>query len=132
MDNVRVEIDSVDAGKIVEIELTKNACESIYALCEVFGRDVGTNLAKVLPSIQSAMAEVLRQLPKGFDGIAEVPFTAETAVSVLSLCYFLAKNHPSGPHITWMHPLTDHIGSALTQAQVRCQVFVNDVAVFTA
>ena len=33
MNKVRVEMDSTDADKIVEIELTRDACEGVYALC---------------------------------------------------------------------------------------------------
>lgn len=125
---VQVRIDSTDAGKIVEIELTRDTCEGIYALCQVLGAAMGGREE----SIKSAVAEVLQQVPKDSDGIIEVPFTAEAAVSVLSLCCFAAKKHPEGAHMSWVGPLHDSIQSALKGAGVRCQVLLDTVAVFTS
>lgn len=125
---VEVRIDSTDAGKIIEVELTRDVCEGIYALCHVLGVAMGGRQE----SIKSAAAEVLRQVPKDYDGIIEVPFTAEAAVSVLSLCSFAARKHPEGEHMRWISPLRDNIQSSLKGAGVRCQVLLDAMVVFSS
>ncbi|MGM0487734.1 MAG: hypothetical protein ACQESR_13370 [Planctomycetota bacterium] len=132
MNKFQVKMEPTDAGKILEIELTREHCEGVYALCDVLGRQQDTmlGLGEVLLSIKSGMAEVLRQIPKDFDGIAEVPFTAETAASLLSMCCYLAKNHPVGPHTRWVSPLQQSVEAALRQSGVRCKILLENVPVF--
>jgi hypothetical protein len=126
---VQVIMDSTDAGKIVEVELTRDHCEGVYAMCEVLGRVFGEMQQD---NMKSGMAAVLRQIPKGYDGIVEVPFTAETAASVLSLCCFAAKTQPTGAHMNWLTPLRDSIERALSQSGVHCQILVDTVPVFVS
>jgi hypothetical protein len=126
VNKLQVQVDSADAGKIVEIELTRDHCEGIYAIAKV----LGDGLPEAQQSIMSRMAELLRQVPKDFDGIVEVPFTAEMAASVLSLCTVAAKVQPAGAHTSWLLPLRESIGHALQRSGVRCKILVDTVPVF--
>lgn len=122
----RVIIDRINSGKIIEIELTRDLCEGIYAITEVVGKVLGEKNE----GIKSAALEILNQVPKEYTGIVKVPFTGEAAVSILSLCLLAKEMKPTGELLEWLLPLTDAITSSIHKERIQCKILIDNVEAF--
>lgn len=124
--NCRVMIDRINSSKIIDIELTRDLCEGIYAITEVVGKVLGEKNE----DIKSAALEILNQVPKEYTGIVEVPFTGEAAVSILSLCLLAKEMKSTGEYLEWLVPLTDAITLSIQKERIQCKIIIDNAEVF--
>ena len=122
----RVVIDRINSGKIIEIDLTRDLCEGIYAITEVVGKGQGEKNE----DIKSAALEILNQVPKEYSGIVEVPFTGEAAVSILSLCLLARELKPAGEYLDWLLPLTDAMTLSIRRERIQCKIIIDNAEAF--
>ena len=122
----KVMIDRINSDKVIDIELTRDLCEGIYAITKVVGKVLGEKNE----DIKSAALEILNQVPKEYAGIVEVPFTGEAAVSILSLCLLAKEMKPKGEHLEWIMPLTDSITLSIQKERIQCKIIIDNAEAF--
>ena len=76
-------------------------------------------------------AAVLDQVPKDPEVVATVPFTAEAAASVLSLCY-CAVTVPDRPCPAWVAPLLKSIGDSLKGSGTHASIAIDGRMLFSS
>jgi hypothetical protein len=125
---VSVVMESSDAGKIVEVDLSRDDCESIYALGHVLGK----NLGQLADDVKAGMAAVLASVPKTAGIQLTVPFTSIAAANVAGMCSAAIFLMPAGPHREWVDPVLQSIRQALRGSRIRAQVVINAEPVFSS
>jgi len=119
--DVEVRMSPVDKSKIVRVVLTRDDCESVWALCHSAGKPLGDRNEH----LKAYFAEVMRIVPKGSTGGILCPIPAEVVASVLGICYitdFMGKK--SGRRLAWVDSVTRQLEKALCDAQIRVRIQV--------
>ncbi|MGA2656706.1 MAG: hypothetical protein ABSH34_04205 [Verrucomicrobiota bacterium] len=125
--DVVVRMNPLDKSKIVDTILSREQCESAYALCHSAGQPLGDRNE----DLKAYFAGVLQMVPKNAEGGILCPIPAEVVASVLGLCYMAAfMQNRSGVHLDWVDRLTNGLESALRESHIRVKIDVDGRRVF--
>lgn len=124
---VTVVMDVTDTHKIVEVDLSRDDCESIYAMSHVLAKPLG----QLADDVKSGMATILNSVPQGEGVLLTIPFTALAAANVLGMCSAAIYLKPSGPHLQWVAPVSKSVADALRSSAIRVQILIDGKAVFS-
>ena len=129
MENIKVSVvmNAEDAERIIEIDLSRDDCESIYAMSHVLAKSLG----QLAEDVKSGMESVLNSVPKAPRLLLTIPFTSLAAANVIGMCSAAIFLGPSGPHREWVEPVLQNVGNAVRSYGIRLQIIINGKAVFS-
>lgn|ERR1039458_5940941 len=125
--DIVVRMNPLDKSKIVDTILSREQCESAYALCHTAGRRLGDRSE----DLKGYFAGVLEMVPKNAQSGILCPIPAEVVATVLAMCHVSAfMQNQSGGHLEWVDRLTDGLERALGEAHIRVKIDVDGRRVF--